>query len=186
MPTQSCIPCPRSDEDILSVVSLVPLRAVVHPYLYSQEYVVVCRFGDDSAPLAVMHRALIRDCLRGANRESLHAACDGPSWTVASDEFYAGYCFTSVGEHSPTPTWSLRTCHSTTQLELTGLVQYIMHRRRCGTPRVEPIPHPWQTEPPLPVNVTIDISHHHPRSLSAPVGWEVIQRNWRIWIVEQK
>ena len=120
-----------------------------------------------------------------ANRERLHAACDRPSWTVASDEFYAGYCFTSVGEHSPTPTWSLRMGHSTTQLELTGLVQYIMHRRRWGPPRVEPIPHPWQTEPPLPVNVTIDISHHHPQSLSAPVGWEVIQRNGRIWIVEQ-
>jgi hypothetical protein len=27
-------------EDVLSVECLVPLRAVVHPYLYSQEYVV--------------------------------------------------------------------------------------------------------------------------------------------------
>lgn len=35
------------------------------------------------------------------------------------------------------------------------------------------------------MNVTIDISHHHPRNLSAPVGWEVIQRNGLIWIVEQ-
>jgi hypothetical protein len=65
-------------------------------------------------------------------------------------------------------------------------VQYITRRRRWGTPRrLEPIPHPWQAEPPLPVNVTIDISHHHPRSLSAPVGWEVIQRNGRIWMVQQ-
>jgi hypothetical protein len=72
-------PCPRSDEDILSVDCLVPLRAVVHPYLFSQEYAVVCRFGDDSAPLAVMHIALIRDCLRGANREGLHAARSRPS-----------------------------------------------------------------------------------------------------------
>jgi hypothetical protein len=131
-----------------------------------------------------MHTALIRDC-RGANRERLHFACDCPSWTVASDEFYAGHCFTSFGENRPTPTWSLRTCHSTTQLGLICFVQYIMHRRRWGTPREEPIPHPWQTEPPPPVNVTIDISNHHPRSLSAPVGWEVIQRNGRIWMVEQ-
>jgi hypothetical protein len=64
-------------------------------------------------------------------------------------------------------------------------MQYITHRHRWGTPRLEPIPHPWQAEPPLPGNVTIDISHHHPRSLSAPVGWEVIQRNGRIWMVEQ-
>jgi hypothetical protein len=34
------------------------------------------------------------------------------------------------------------------------------------------------------VNVTIESSHNHPRSFSAPVGWEVIQRNGRIWIVE--
>ncbi len=143
---RAVFPCPRSDEDILSVECLLPLRAVVHPHLFSQEYVVVCRFGDDSAPLAVMHTALIRDCLRGANRQRLHAACGRPSWTVASDEFYAGHCFTSFGENSPTPTWSLRTCHSTTQLELTGLVQYrdITHRRRWGPPRLDPIPHPWQ------------------------------------------
>ncbi len=37
----------------------------------------------------------------------------------------------------------------------------------------------------FPVNINIDISHHHPRSLPAPVGWEVIQRNGRIWMVEQ-
>jgi hypothetical protein len=39
---RAVFPCPRSDEDILSIECLVPLRAVVHPYLYSQEYVVVC------------------------------------------------------------------------------------------------------------------------------------------------
>ncbi len=97
-------PCPRSDEDILSVECLVPVRAVVHPYLFSQEYVVVCLFGDDNAPLVVMHIALIRDCLRGANpsRERLHAACGRPSGTVASDELNADHCFTSFGENSPT------------------------------------------------------------------------------------
>ncbi len=121
----------------------------MHPYLFSEEYVVVTGFCDDSALLAVMHIALIRDCLRGANRERLHAACGRPNWTVASDEFYAGHCFTSVGENSPTPTWSLRTNHSMTQLELTGLVQYITHCRRWGTPRLEPISHPWQAEPPF-------------------------------------
>ncbi len=104
---RAVIPCPRSDRDILSVECPVPLHAVVHQYLFSQECVVVCRFGHDSAPLAVMHIALIHDCLRGANRERLHAACGRPSWTVASDEFYAGHCFTSFGKNSPTPTWSL-------------------------------------------------------------------------------
>ena len=33
---RAVFPCPRSDEDILSVECLVPLRAVMHPYLFSQ------------------------------------------------------------------------------------------------------------------------------------------------------
>ncbi len=179
---------PRNNEDILSVECLVPLRAVMDPYIFSQEYAVVCLFGDDSAPLAVMHIALIRDCLRGVDHERLRIACSRPSWTVASDEFYAGLCFTNSGESSSIPIWRLYTNHSTTQRELTGLVQYITHRRRSGIPRQQPIPHPWQArqaEPHLPISVTIDISHHLPRSLPAPVGWEVIQRNGRIWLIEQ-
>jgi hypothetical protein len=34
---RAVFPCPRSDEDILLVECLVPLRAVVQPYLFSQE-----------------------------------------------------------------------------------------------------------------------------------------------------
>jgi hypothetical protein len=40
---RAVFPCPRSDEDFLPVECLFPFCAVVHPYLYSQEYVVVCR-----------------------------------------------------------------------------------------------------------------------------------------------
>ncbi len=128
---------------------------------------------------------IVSDCLRGADHERLHAACSRPNWTVASDEFYTGHYFTSFCKNASSPTWCLRTCHSTAQLELTGLVQYIVHRRYCGISRSEPILHPWQAEPPLPVNINIDVSHHHPQSLPAPVGWDVIQRNGRIWMVEQ-
>jgi hypothetical protein len=66
-------------------------------------------------------------------------------------------------------------------------MQYITHRRRSGIPGQQPIPHPWQAEPPLPISVTIDIqvSHHLPKSLPAPVGWEVIQLNGRIWMIKQ-
>jgi hypothetical protein len=123
--TRAVFSYPRNNEDILSVECLVPLRAVMHPYIFSQEYALVCLFGDDSAPLAVMHIALIRDCLRGADHERLRITCSRPSWTVAGDEFYAGHCFTNSGESSPTPIWRLHTNHSTTQRELTGLVQYI-------------------------------------------------------------
>jgi hypothetical protein len=36
-----------------------------------------------------------------------------------------------------------------------------------------------------PSKVTIDILHHPPRGLPAPEGWEIIQRNWRVWITER-
>jgi hypothetical protein len=78
---RAVISYPRNDEEILLVEGLVPRRTVVNrsnPYLYSQEYAVVCLLADEyaSASLAVMHTALIRDCLRGADRErhAQHAA----------------------------------------------------------------------------------------------------------------
>jgi hypothetical protein len=70
-------------------------------------------------------------------------------------------------------------------MELTGLVQYIKHRHRGSVPRPGVILHPWQAEPPLPGRVAIDFSHHHPQSLPAPTGWVIIQRNGRVWLVEQ-
>jgi hypothetical protein len=59
---------PRNDDYILLDECLIPLRAVVNPYLFSQEYVAVRLFDDEDAPLTVMHMALIRDCLMGADR----------------------------------------------------------------------------------------------------------------------
>ncbi len=60
----------------------------------------------------------------------------------------------------------------------------VSQRRRCSVPRPAVIFHPWQTDTPLPSSITIDVSHHHPRSLPAPDGWEIIQRNGRVWIAE--
>jgi hypothetical protein len=37
--------------------------------------------------------------------------------------------------------------------------------------------HPWQSDPPLPNHVTIDLSHHHPKQMHCPQDWEVMQRN---------
>ena len=42
--------------------------------------------------------------------------------------------------------------------------------------------HPWQSEPPLPSLVTIHLSNHYPRSLPAPAGWDILQRNARALI----
>ncbi len=108
----------RNDDDILLVECFVPLGEVVHPYRFrrrfSQEYAVVCLLADEDsdAPLTMMHMALIRGCLMGADWERLRVACSRPCWTVASDEIYAGHCFTSSGKSSPTPIWRLDTNHS--------------------------------------------------------------------------
>ncbi len=41
--------------------------------------------------------------------------------------------------------------------------------------------HPWQADPALPSKVVIDISHHLPRDLPAPAGWNILERNVRVW-----
>jgi hypothetical protein len=47
-----------------------------------------------------------------------------------------------------------------------------------------PTLYPWQLDPPLPANVTIDLANHHLRTLPAPTGWarEILQRNGQTFI----
>jgi hypothetical protein len=110
------------------------LRLVVNPYLFPQEYAVVRLITDDDATLTVMHMALIQDCLTGADRESLKSACSRPGWTVASDEFYVCHCFTCSGESWVALAWKLQAGNSGSQIEFTGLLQYITQRRHCSVP----------------------------------------------------
>ena len=183
---RAVFPYPCSDSDTLMVECLMPLRAVMSPYPFKQEYMIARLFAvDDTTPLTVLRTALVRDCLLGADRERLRDACARPRWTVAQDEFYAGHYFTGSHERrgSP-PSWTLQPADSSCQLALTGLVRCITQRRRVIVPRPAVILHPWQVEPPLPSRVTIDISHHLPRSLPAPEGWEILQRNGRVWLTE--
>ena len=132
-----------------------------------------------------MQMALVRDCLKGADRERLDEACGRPNcqWTVTKDEYYAGHRI-----HQPngcrSPTWKLQV-GSSAQTEITGLVQYITQRSCERRPRLVSTLQPWQTDPPLSCRIVIDVSHHHPKKLLAPAGWEVIQRNGRVWIAER-
>jgi hypothetical protein len=43
----------------------------------------------------------------------------------------------------------------------------------------KPPSRPWQSNPPLPANVTIDLSKHLPNLLPSKKGWEILQRNGR-------
>ncbi len=67
---------------------------------------------------------------------------------------------------------------------MTGLVKYLsrLSMPLCFSPPV--VPHPWQTDLPLSPKFIIDITNHLPRQQQSPDGWEVMQRNGRVWIVE--
>mmetsp|Transcript_55124 Transcript_55124/g.115349 ORF Transcript_55124/g.115349 Transcript_55124/m.115349 type:complete len:484 (-) Transcript_55124:655-2106(-) len=177
---RAVFPYSCNDNNTVMVECLTSLRKVVSPYPFKQEYIVARLFAaDEAAPLTVLHMALVRDCLVGADRERLKDACTRPRWTVAREDYYAGHYLTALGESGAAPGWKLQAGGPAGQMELAGLVKYITQRRRCALPRPAVVLHPWQADPPLPSKVTIDISHHLPRSLPAPAGWEVIQRNGR-------
>ena len=176
-------PLPLTDQDAKLVECLVTLRRVLDPYPLQQEYIVVRLVDSPEAPIAVLSLALVRDCLLGDGRESLHEACTRPQWVVSKAEFYSGYL--PVHGNSA-PEWTLKSASGGGQSILTGLVQYISERHRPRVQRPAVVLHPWQAEPPLPSNVIIDTTHHYPRLMPSPEGWEVWQRNGRLWIAESR
>ena len=181
---RAIFPYSRSEDDTLLVECLVPLRKIVAPYPLSLDYIVARQVESEGAPLTVMPMALVRDCLLGAGRESLDEAYNRPCWTVTKDEFYGDHCFTSPTGSDIAPTWKLQSDNPSGQMKFVGVVQYISQRRCWDVPRPILVAHPWQADPPLPSRVTIDVAHHHPKSLPAPDNWEIIQRNGRVWIAE--
>ena len=82
------------------------------------------------------------------------------------------------------PSWRMRQGYYDGQLVLSGLTQFSAASCFSRAPRLSAAVYPWQADPSLPYNITIDTSHHHPRLLQAPDGWEVWQRNGRVWIAE--
>ncbi len=71
----------------------------------------------------------------------------------------------------------LLTCQSG-QSRFTGNFQLRITRARL-TALLPPTLYPWQLDPPLPANVTIDQANHHRRT---PPGWEILQRNGQTFI----
>jgi hypothetical protein len=114
---------------------------------------------------------------------SLVEACSRPCWTVTRDEFHGDHCFTGSRGSDAAPTWKLQS-DPAGQMKFIGVVQYISQRRCWDVPRPVVVAHPWQADPPLPSRITIDVAHHHPKSLPAPENWDIIQRNGRVWIAE--
>ena len=162
--TRTVFPLMLNNDDFTQVECLMPLRTT-SPYQSPLEYIIVRSLTDEDAPLTVMQMALVRDCLKGADRQRLDEACGRPNWTVTKAEYYAGHCIRKPDGCS-SPTWKLQV-GSSAQTERTGLVQYITQRRCERRPRLVNILQPWHTDPLLPsriVNLSLTFRTTTPRS----------------------
>jgi hypothetical protein len=63
------------------------------------------------------------------------------------------------------------------QSKLIGFTSSLLRSKTQPQKHRLPMLYSWQLDPPLPGNVTIDLSNHHPRSLPSPEGWDIVQRN---------
>jgi hypothetical protein len=155
------------------------------PYTMLPEYVVVCTASDTCSSLAVLQMASIRDCLLDNDCELLWDACSRPPWTVSREDWYAGHFLPNPSNVASTPRQlGLQEEPGHGQLKIGGLTRCISMRRvstLCSP--LTPL-HPWQHNPPLPSKIVIDLSNHTPCKFPSPEGWEILQRNGRVWIVE--
>ncbi len=182
--TRAILPLPHTATGSHIIECLLPLRQVVSPYPFRDEYIIARSTTNDSAPLTVIHTALARDCLLEDGSETLHDACNRPPWTVTLADRFAGFLFPGDTKLAQPPSWKLNAAGSDGQTTISSLVQFFSTSRKASI-RSPPVPlHPWQLGPALPHTVVIDTSHHTPTQLPSPEGWTVMKRNGRVWIAE--
>ena len=141
-----------------------------------------------STRLGVLGVALIRDLLKEKAAESLLEACSRPTWRISRTElskWFPRTCWYGAETvRQEQLKWQFLPSGPNGLQQMTGLGQGIQ-RKRVLAPIKQPIPHYiWQTDLPIPSNVTIDLSNHIPKRLLAPSGWEVRQRNARVLITD--
>ncbi len=145
----------KRDSAICLLRSTLHSRLGYPPLFYHQRN----NHDPTNAPLAALPLALVRDSLLGCDRDTLRGACSRPHWVVTAEDWYAGYTFPRSPAASQIPvTWQLQEAGNCGQLKMTGLVKYLSKRLMplCFSPPV--VPHPWQTDLPLPPKVVIDIT----------------------------
>ncbi len=165
------------------VESLLPLASVA-PTAQAEASIVVSTFQAELSrtptPLAVMTMALVRDTLLAAGLERLRDACCRPRWTVPIADLKERFLAPDAAVASAGSGLGLLTGQSG-QTCITGHIQRRSTRARL-TALLLPTLYPWQCDPPLPANVTIDLANHHRKTLLAPTGWEILQRNGQTFI----
>jgi ribonuclease HI len=170
------------------VECLVPLSAVI-PHTFQEDYIIVQTFTPSNSstapPLAALGLSFIRDCLLANGCDTLREACTRPPWLVSRADLHEWFTPSRPATNHDGTKWHLSEHQGLSQTYMTMLVQGVKQRRAVSVHRPLSPLHPWQSDPPLPNHVTIDLSHHHPKQMHCPQDWEVMQRNGRVWIVRK-
>ena len=171
--------------DNLAVECLAPLGRVWQ-HQEASSYIVVQEFGVYGAPvcrLSALSLAFVRDCFLGCGVETLQEACARPQWTVGREELQPWFDMRKDPQGRPAGRqWQLGSERADGQRTMQGISWGVRLRKREVIWRPLALLHPWQSDPPLPNHVTVDLSNHYPMRLPGPVGWEVWRRNARVLI----
>ena len=133
--------------------------------------------------------SLVRDVLKDNAADRLSEACSRPPWRISREDLNCWFpCIRREGPaiaQNAQPLWRLQPAGDGLQ-QFVGLGQGIHTRRESfgkGTLTRPFTPtYIWQTEPPLPSKIVVDLSNHTPNPRPAPPGWVVTQRNARVLV----
>ena len=139
--------------------------------------------------VGVFEASLVQDVLKDNAADRLSEACSRPPWRISREDLNCWFpCIRREGPaiaQSAQPLWRLQPAGDGLQ-QFVGLGQGIHTRRESfgkGTLTRPFTPtYIWQTEPPLPSKIVVDLSNHTPNPRPAPPGWVVTQRNARVLV----
>ena len=174
----------------MAVECLTPLSRV-WPDPRGQTALVVQILDPELQPprVGVFEASLVRDVLKDNAADRLSEACSRPPWRISREDLNCWFpCIRREGPaiaQSAQPLWRLQPAGDGLQ-QFVGLGQGIHTRRESfgkGTLTRPFTPtYIWQTEPPLPSKIVVDLSNHTPNPRPAPPGWVVTQRNARVLV----
>ena len=151
--------------------------------------IIICIFRSEptreATKLAVLSVSLIRDALLENGLDTLQEACNRPNWRISKHDLQDWYFSLDLSEESSLQSPAKLSYAGSMPGEQSRLIGFTSSLLRSKIrPQINRFPmlYRWQVDPPLPGNVTIDLSNHHPRSLPCPEGWEIVQRNGRTMI----
>ena len=164
-----------------TVECLLPLRAIL-PSTPGPECILVQDLDAEffRNQFSVLNVPFVRDCMLGEGADTTLAACQRPPWLVPKSDLLAW--FDLHARPSSSSPWVLDLGNAEGQRVLQGIESCLCPRRPVKVPRLRNLLHPWQSDPPLPDNVSVDLSNHFPKDLPSPKGWQVCRRNARVII----